>query len=169
MYKIILIAGIIGITLNTCIDPYVLNLEEYESLLVVDALITNEPVPYTVILSRTFQDQDTLPEMVSQAEVSVKDEEGKISFFTEKEKGIYKSDPDQFTGKIGKTYTLIIKTKEGLNYESEPCLLTGVSDIDSIYYAPDTDFFDNGTIEEPGIRMFINSGNECSDCKYFRW
>jgi hypothetical protein len=47
--------------------------------------------------------------------------------------------------------------------------MTGVPGIDSIYYAPDKEFFNNGTEEESGIRIFIDSGNETTDCKYFRW
>ncbi|MCD6598945.1 MAG: DUF4249 domain-containing protein [Bacteroidales bacterium] len=169
MNKFFLFISILGLTLNTCIDPYVLNLNEYESLLVVDGLITDEPVPYTIKLSRTFQDQDTLPTMVSNAEVSVKDDKGNITIFNEEEKGIYRTNPGNLIGKIGKTYTLHIKTNDGLEYESEPCLMTEVPGIDSIYYAPDKEFFNNGTEEESGIRILIDSGNETTDCKYYRW
>ncbi len=169
MYKILLTIGFLCLTLNTCIDPYVLNLEEYESLLVVEALITDEPVPYTIKLSRTFQNQDTLPDMVTHAEVSVKDDDGNIATFMEEEEGIYKSDPDLFTGKIDETYTLFIRTNDGLEYESNPCLMTRVPEIDSIYFGPGSEFFENGTIEEPGIQLYIDSRNETVNSKYFRW
>ena len=169
MKKNFLFVSLLGLILNTCIDPYVLNLNKYESLLVVDGLITDEAVPYTIKLSRTFKDQDTLPTMVSNAEVSVKDDYGNIAIFQEWRKGIYHSYPDNFIGKIGETYTLHIKTNDGLEYESEPCLMTGVPGIDSIYYTLDKELFNNGTEEESGIRIFIDSGNETTDCKYYRW
>ena len=169
MKRNLLFVSLLGLILNTCIDPYVLNLNEYESNLVVDALVTNEPVPYTIILSRTYKDQDTLPDMVSHAEVSVKDDNGNITIFNEEEKGIYRSNPDNFIGKIGETYTLYIKTNDGLEYKSDPCLMTGVSGIDSIYFSPDRELFENGTIEESGIRIYINSDSENEVCKYFRW
>ena len=169
MKRNLLFVCLLGLILNTCIDPYVLNLNEYESLLVVDGLITDEPVPYTIKLSRTFQDQDSQPTMVSHAIVNVKDENGNISTFKHEGNGKYRSNPDSFIGKIGETYTLYIKTIDGLEYESEPCLMTGTPGIDSIYYAPDKEFFNNGTEEESGIRLFIDSDNETTDCKYYRW
>ena len=169
MKRNLLIAGIFALTLITCIDPYVLKLNKYESLLVVDGLITDESVPYTIKLSKTYQDKDVLPVMVTNAEVNVKDKNGNTSAFMEVAQGIYRSDPDHFIGKAGETYTLHIKTNDGLEYESTPCLMTPVPEIDSINFTPDKEFFDNGNTEETGIRIFVNTGNETGSCKYFRW
>ena len=119
MKRNLLIAGIFALTLITCIDPYVLKLNKYESLLVVDGLVTDENAPYTIKLSRTYQDKDALPVMVTNAEVNVKDNNGNISAFMEVAQGIYRSDPDHFIGKTGETYTLHIKTNDGLEYRSE--------------------------------------------------
>ncbi|NOY36347.1 MAG: DUF4249 domain-containing protein [Chlorobi bacterium] len=169
MNRILLIAGIFFVTLTSCIDPYVLNLNDYESLLVVDGLITNEAAPYTIKLSRTFQDKDTLPVMVSKAVVTVMDKNGVVAAFREEAPGIYRSDPDLFVGETGNTYILHIKTVDGLEYESSPCYMSPVPDIDSIFFTPDNAFFDNGTKEETGIRIFINTGRNDDNCKYFRW
>jgi len=38
------------VVLASCIDPYTHNLKNYKSLLVVEGLITNENVPYTINL-----------------------------------------------------------------------------------------------------------------------
>ena len=169
MKRNLLFVSLLGLILNTCIDPYVLNLNEYESLLVVDGLITDEAVPYTIKLSKTYKDQKTRPDLVSNAIVSVKDGHGNIIIFNQISPGFYRSNPDHFIGKIGETYTLHIKTLYGLDYESEPCLMTGVPGIDSIYFTPDKEFFENGTVEESGIRIFINADIENEVCKYFRW
>jgi len=169
MNRNLLVASILFLTLNTCIDPYKLKLNDYESLLVVNGLITDESAGYTIKLSRTFQDKDTLPEMVVNAEVSVSDLNGNIATFPELEPGIYVSDPDQFVGKIGESYTLHIRTPNGLEYESTPCLMNGVPEIDRIYFSPDNEFFDDGTVEESGIRIYLDADNKISDCKYFRW
>ncbi len=72
MNRTILIAVLFILALTTCIDPYTLKLNDYESLLVIDGIITQEHVPYTIKLSRTFQDQDTVPDMVTHAEVRVR-------------------------------------------------------------------------------------------------
>lgn len=169
MKKIFLIFCILLLAFSTCIDPYILNLEEYESLLVVDGIITDEPVSYRIKLSRTFQNEEVLPVAVSNAEVSVQDENGGINVFQEKDPGIYRSDSTHFTGRVGGTYTLHIKTSDGLEYESDPCPMTGVPEIDSIYFAYDRELINNGTEEEEGIRIFLDASNKNEVCKYFRW
>ena len=164
-----MIPSILVISLTTCIDPYILDLENYESNLVIEGLITDELVANTIRLSRTFQDEETLPVMVSKAEVSVRDEYGEITVFKEQETGIYKSDSMQFTGRVGGTYTLHIKTDDGLEFESDPCTMTAVPPIDSIYYAADSEFFNNGREEEKGLRIFLDASNKEEVCQYFRW
>ncbi len=169
MKRVFLILCILVISLTTCIDPYILDLDEYESLLVVDGMITDEAVSHAIKLSRTFQNEETLPVLVSNAEVSVRDENGNITVFQEKENGIYKSDSTQFTGRIGGTYILHIKTEDGLEYESGSCTMTEVPGIDSIYYAADSEFFNNGEDEEKGLRILLDASNQNEVCKYFRW
>ncbi len=169
MKKLFLIFCIVLLALTTCIDPYFLNLEEYESLLVVDGLITDQPVPYTIKLSRTFQNEEILPVAVSNAEVSVQDENGIIAVFQEEDPGIYRSDSANFLGRVGGIYTLLIKTDDGLEYESDPCSMMGVPGIDSIYFVYDKELINNGTEEEEGIRIYLDAGNKNEECKYFRW
>ena len=164
-----MILCIFGFSLTTCIDPHILDLDEYESLLVVDGMITDEHVSYKIRLSRTFQNEETPPVMVSNAEVSVQDENGEIAVFEEKEKGIYLSDSTLFTGRIGGTYTLYIKTDDGLEFESDPCIMTVVPPIDSIYYATDREFFNHGEAEKKGLRIFLDASNTNEVCEYFRW
>lgn len=169
MKKAVLISCIFILALTTCIDPYELKLDEYESLLVVDGMITDEPVSYTIKLSRTFQSEETLPVAVSNAEVTVKEEDGTVHVFEEKETGIYRSDSLQFTGRVGGIYTLYITTNDGLEYKSDPCIMTAVPEIDSIFFAYDTELINHGTEEEIGIRIFLDAGNKDEVCKYFRW
>ena len=169
MNRVLLIGLLSILALTTCIDPYTLKLDNYESLLVVDALVTQESIPYTIKLSRTFQDRDTLPDMVTNALVNMEDSQGNVTVFHEVSPGIYKSDPTNFTGQVGEIYTLNIKTSDGLEYESDPCVMTEVPEVDSIYFAYDKEFFNNGTEEEEGIRIFVDAGNEGGISKYFRW
>lgn len=165
----ILIIFLLGISLTTCIDPFYLELDDYESILVVEGMVTNELAPNTIQLSRTFQNDTTAPVLLSHAEVSVSDALGVITVFNEHEPGIYKSDPSQFTGRVGGTYTLHIKTEEGLEYASDPCTMTEVPDIDNIYYEPDSEFYDNGTVEEPGLRIYLDAENNVETSQFLRW
>jgi Domain of unknown function (DUF4249) len=155
-------------TLCTCIDPFSPKLNGYESLLVVEGLITDADSSNTVRLSRTFRDQNSIPFGVSDATVSVTDDAGNSSYLINMGGGIYKTDSLVFKGMIGRTYTMHIVTQEGNEYESVPCLMQSVSDIDSIYFAKDQELINNGTESQEGIRIYLDSKTGDYN-QYYRW
>lgn len=154
--------------LSTCIDPYVPNLNGYESLLVVDGRITDENGSFSVRLSRTMKEQNALPEMVSDATVFITDGQGNKYSFLYSGDGFYKAGSPDTKGVAGKTYVLHISTKEGEEYESEPCVMQSVPDIDSIYFERDNEVFNNGTENFEGIRILLNTKGDEST-RYYRW
>jgi hypothetical protein len=152
----------------TCVDPYTPKLNGYESLLVVDGLITDATTSYTVKLSRTNQNQSDIIPSVSDATVFVTDDEGTSSFLINRGNGIYKTDSIEFTGTIGRTYVLHIIMRDGNEYESIPCVMQAVPGIDSIYFEQDQQLFSNGTRAEDGIMIYLDS-KEVSANQYYRW
>src|SRR5664280_2486699 len=164
--SIIAIAAVF--TLCTCIDPYTPKLRGYDSLLVFDGLITDANTSYSVKLSRTFQVQNSTQAMVSDANVSLTDNgENKINLGN-KGNGLYKTDSLDFTGMVGRTYTLHITTKEGNEYISDPCSMQSVPDIDNVYYAKDQELVNNGTQSQEGISIYLDS-KEGENNLYYRW
>jgi len=155
-------------TLCTCIDPYIPNLKGYDPLLVIDGLITDANASYTVRLSRTFQEQNSDPLMVSDATVFITDDIGNSTYLDNKGNGIYKTDSIEFQGIIGRTYMLHVQAKGGGIYESEPCVMQPVPDIDSIYFARDQEIINNGTETQDGIRIYLTS-KEGEINQYYRW
>ena len=151
----------------TCIDPYTPNLKGYESLLSVDALITDANTPSTVKLTRTMQNLNDTPPGVSDAIVFITDDAGNTSNLISTSDGIYKTDASEFKGTIGRTYVLHINTSDGKEYESEPCFMQSVSDIDSIYFEKDQQLVNNATLSLDGISIYLDSkgGNN----QYYRW
>jgi hypothetical protein len=147
----------IVLLLYTCIDPYTPKLNGYESLLVVEGLITNERMPYEIKLSRTMGAVDSNPEKVTDAVVSITDETGKKTILKNSGNGSYKTDTASFIGEVGKTYVLNIATSDGKEFVSEPCVMLPVPDIDSIYYEKDKELFNNGTESLDGIRIYLDS------------
>ena len=136
--------------------------------MVVDALLTNENRSYSVKLSRTRQTQDTKPEMVSGAQVILKDKNGNNSMLHETTAGIYKTDSLLFRGETDNSYILYIKSPDGTEFESDPCQIYPVKQIDTIYFSKDQDFQNNRSVIQDGIRIFIDSENS-GDGKYLRW
>jgi hypothetical protein len=163
-----LILSLLFATLITCIDPFNPNLKGTTSILIVDALLTNENRSYAFKLSWTSQNQNTKPVMAAGATVSLSDKEGAITNLTEVTPGVYKSDSLQFLGRIGNSYVLKIKTTDGNEYESDTCTMSPVQPIDNIYFNKDQEFINNGSEILDGIRIFIDSENE-GDGKYVRW
>ena len=164
-YKLLLIIFILG-NLVTCIDPFTPNLDKFESLLVVDALLTDEYRSNYVSLSRTIMSADDKPVMVSGALVRIKDDSGNGTTLSEISRGIYKTDSLEFKGEAGRSYTLYIKTDDGEEYESDKCFMWPVQDIDSIYITKGQEIVD--TEPREGIWINIDSRGE-SACKYYRW
>ena len=75
----------------------------------------------------------------------------------------------QFTGRVGGTYSLQIRTEDGLEYISDRMYHDSRSPIDSLYYELDSEFYDNGTVEEPGLRIYLDADNRDEACPYMRW
>lgn len=155
-------------TLSTCIDPYSPKLKGYDSILVVDGLITDENSACTIKLSKTLQDQNTVPVVVSDATINITDDEGNSSQLNSMGGGIYKTDSTAFKGIIGRSYTLHITTHDGNEYESVPCLMQPVPDIDSVYFEKDVEIVNNGTESQEGIRIYLDS-KPGDNNEYYRW
>lgn len=155
-------------TISQCIDPYTPRINGYESYLVVEGLVTNENTSYMVKLSKTLQEQNSVPEKVSDAVVYITDDMSGNVHLKNMGSGIYKTDSTEFLGYIGRTYVLHIKTNDGEEYESEPCLMQSVSEIDSIYFAKEQKLTNNGTVNNTGVRIYLDSKAGISN-KYIRW
>jgi hypothetical protein len=164
-WKPIFLLFIIG-TLITCIEPYNQQIGKIESLLVVDALLTDENASNYVRISKSASTAGHKTEMVTGAQVTITDNNGITALFTEKGDGVYKSDSLVFRGEIGHLYTLHIRTADGFEYESDECLLNPVQDIDRIYYKPDESIIDNEI--KSGLRLYVKS-KSTTDCGYNRW
>jgi hypothetical protein len=85
--------------------------------------------------------------VVSDATVSISDDQGNKSYLNNLNNGIYKTDSLEFRGSVGRTYTLHILTNEGEEYESDPCLMQSVAEIDSIYIERDQRLISNETLK----------------------
>jgi hypothetical protein len=154
-------------TLCTCIDPFNPKLGGYMSLLVVDGLITDSNNSNTIRLSRTFQDANNGPLMISDATVYITDDNETSTYLINKGNGIYETDSIEFKGFPGRTYVLHIQT-DGVLYESDPCIMQSVPDIDSIYFEKEEELINNGTQSQKGIRIYLDSKGGDKN-QFYRW
>ncbi len=152
----------------TCIDPYNPKLGEYRALLVIDGIITNLYSSNTIRLSRTFGELSVGPSKVNDAMVFITDDIGNSNDLIFKGNGIYKTDSTSFNGSVGRTYVLHITLPNGEKYESDPCFMHSVPEIDSIYFAKDQRNINNGTKNQEGLSIFLDS-KAGDENQYYRW
>ena len=153
----------------SCIDPYKPNIKNYDSLLVVEGLITNENSSYKINLHRTTKEKTFMPEKVTDANVYITDSDGIKTRLRNCGDGYYKTDSTSFTGVIGKKYTLQILTSDGKEYKSEECTMLPVAGIDTVYYEKGEEISGNQKEILTGINIFLNSEDAAGRNQYFRW
>jgi Domain of unknown function (DUF4249) len=158
--------------ISSCIDR--INIEvpdSYSSQLVVDGLITDEPGPYTVTLTRATRIEKFLQyhrEFVTEAKVIIFDNVGNAEVLTEQEAGTYQTKTGGIQGIIGRSYFIKIETAEGNIYESVPDMMNPVGELDSLYYEMET----IQPIDQPtqyGLRIFIDTQGLPNSENRMRW
>jgi hypothetical protein len=154
---------------GSCIDPYYPVIKNYNSILVVEGLITNENCSYIIRLQRTTKEEDATPEKVTDTNVYIIDEEGITTDLKNCYDGYYKTDSTSFTGVVGQKYTLLIHTSDGKDYKSEECTLLPVAGIDKLYYEKGEETFGNTGESYTGLKILLNSADATGMNQYFRW
>jgi len=127
---VILLAVIFG-TIASCKELYDPKIDIVETPLVVDGIITDQAKPYLIKLTKAlpFNNSNVSKYVneyigISKAKVTVSDNAGNIYNFTESDTvGVYRSDPAEFIGVPGRSYTLSIKTIDNKEYHSAPQLM----------------------------------------------
>ncbi|HDZ41103.1 MAG TPA: DUF4249 domain-containing protein [Bacteroidetes bacterium] len=153
---------------DSCTSKFVPEIEEYDKVIVVEGLLTDESISNYVKLSRTIPIGITgIASPVVNAHIYVKDDLDRIAVFQEKSPGYYISDSTNFTGEAGRTYTLHLSI-DGKNYESEPMLMREVQPIDSIYAR--FEYREDGRY--PPLyqyTIYFDSFDSSNDNRFFRW
>lgn len=153
----------------SCIDPYIPDLKSYNSLLVVEGLITNENNSYKIKLSRTLNQTNSSPEMVTDASVSIIDGNGIETDLQNCADGYYKTDSASFIGIIGQKYYLHILSADGKEYKSEECTMFPVAGIESVYFEKGEEISGSQGELVPGLKILLNTSDATGMNQYFRW
>ncbi|MCK9208819.1 MAG: DUF4249 domain-containing protein, partial [Salinivirgaceae bacterium] len=150
---------------STCIEPFKPDIDKYESLLVVDAIITSEGGSGHVILSKTYPYDETFTTYVDGANVSLINEDGMEYNFINYKEGYYTIADSSFEAIIGEDYKIRIETTDGEICESTFETLTEPVPIDSIYYQ----FISGNDPKSKGLQILMNIENNEKKNVYFSW
>ena len=159
---------IIIVLFKSCTTKFAPEIDEYDNLIVVEVLLTNENVRNYVSLSRTIPIGITgISSPLVDAHVYVQDDLNRVALFNEKSAGHYYSDSLNFIGEVGRTYTLHILAG-GKEYQSEPMLMSEVQPIDSLYAV--FEYREDG-IYPPLYQytIYLNSFDASNNNRFFRW
>lgn len=151
----------------SCIEPYEINTGNYNNLLVVDGLITNENKTHMVKLSRSVKNLNQKAEKVSGARVFITDDLGNYFYLAESGEGVYVTDSTDLMPQTGRTYQLTIETPEGKSYVSSPTTMLPQTEIDNLYFRKDKEWDLNNQNENTGISIFLDGLSYKG--AYIRW
>jgi hypothetical protein len=160
-------------TYNSCVINYVPEISDYEEVLVVEGLITDQPGIYTIKISKSQPIWKRLsPKPLTGCIVSISDDLGQKYSLKESggSFGVYVTDSAGFRGVIGREYSLHIRTTTeslNLNYESLPMKMVPVPPIDSIYY--EKKIFLKSGLPVEGCDIYLNTHDPLNKCKFYRW
>lgn len=160
--------------INSCIAQFIPETDEDKNLLVVEGLITDQPGPNSVKLSKSLPlGRKNVAIPLKGCIVKISDDQGMIYTLKETVAGTYVTDQTKFRGKVGARYTLHINTNttyNKLNYESLPMEMKPVPPIDSIYYEKRTIKEGNELSQAlEGCQVYLNTHDPANYCKFYRW
>jgi hypothetical protein len=171
-YRLFFAILISGLMITGCVEQIDLVSERELVLLVVEGGITTGQGPHNIRLTQSSRFGSALEGFtapVRDAIVSVRDSEGRVTFFQEvDELGNYQT-PVDFRATLGLEYILQIETFDGILYQSLPERVFPVSDLDEISFEyqvlPTTD----PLIQTRGVEFFVEFSDPADETNFYRW
>jgi len=133
VHKINTIFIFLAVFIGSCVDPLDIEIEEDLNVLIVEGSITTGPGPHNIRLSSSAKYASIIESFVrpvQRAKVVIRDSDGNNFQLIEGELpiGVYTT-PSNFLAVVGKSYTLQIRTANGLEYTSLPETIIGATNI----------------------------------------
>jgi uncharacterized protein DUF4249 len=170
--------------INSCVTMFIPEISESQDLLVVEGMITDQPEVNTIKLSRSMplgKRTDAIP--LPGCSVMIEDDLGTTYYLDESGPGVYVTDPSEFTGVVGRFYTLRIFTNsfssgnfsyESIptyySYESVPMEMKPVPPIENISYVKEIIEEESEGIKlKEGCQLFLSTNDPADKCKYYKW
>ena len=153
------------LSLCACVESFDVETQNYESVLVVEATITDELKSQDIKLSRAYRLEGDATISENNAKVTVIENNAREYQFNETESGKYTSE-DTFAAKTGSSYRLMVKTSDGRSYSSDTAQseISNFDAIDSLYAL--RTFDGTGT---DGVEVYVDNANRNTDARFYRY
>ncbi|MVM30258.1 DUF4249 family protein [Spirosoma sp. HMF4905] len=153
----------------SCVTEYQPGNVSIPPALIVEGLITDQPGPYLVKLTRTADySYKSLNLLETGATVIISDDLGNQEVLTEQSPGgTYKT--AKLQGIAGRTYKLTIRARNGEQYESEPEQLKASPPIGRLYYEYRYDAGASTNGKANGWDVYVDSKDPETPGDFYRW
>jgi len=163
-------AFLLLLTQVSCVEKYWPDLGgAYQDALVVDGIITNNPGPYTVKLSRSSSVEAPKLLPYTGCYVSINCDDGSTEQLIETEAGVYLSSVFGMQGEIGKKYKIIIYTPNEETYESDFQELKAPVELADVYYEEEIQPSEDLNHNLEGLRFYLDTKTAAQDTNYLLW
>lgn len=158
--------------MSACVERIEFDVPEAQLLTVVEGMISDQPGPYLVSLSRGLRlDADsTYRAPIENATIQLFDDEGNVENLFETKPGTY-STGGLIQGQVGHSYHIQIETPEGLVFESEPERINQVGEVENIRFEfePRTIVESFGEVRADVFNIFVDAKAGSDAETYVRW
>ena len=152
-----------------CVEPFTPTLEENESLLVVEGIITDAPGPYIVELSIST-DLTSLSKLpLAGARVTIVEQGGEQEELLEISPGVYSTSVSGIRGVVGKRYKVVVVTPEGEAYESSFEEILPPEPVDTVYVEIESRVDPNYNYDLRGYQFYVDASIQNPENKYLFW
>jgi hypothetical protein len=164
---------VFAMLMGNCIEPYTIPPSNEPSLLVVDGLITTEPGPHFVKLSRsTTLNETAIEKPVESATLWIMDNMGEQINLIETSPGMYQTTPAAWHAESGKSYIFQIELSDGRLFRSTEQEIYSSGTIDSLFatFSPNAiSNVDDPSLSQDAFSLFLNASGEVGLLNLFRW
>ena len=161
-YKLIIFL-LITCTIYSCIEPFEAETKTFESVLVIEARLTNEVKYHEIELNRTYTFEENKPVAELNAVVKIIDDQQNEFQFIQNSQGKYVS-IDKFGAVSDRSYQLSVITNDGKQYSSELISLPESNLTNNLTFNKETN---QQNVE--GIAMYMDSFDELENSGYYRF
>lgn len=146
-----------------CVEEFQVEFEDFESVLVIEATITDQMALQEVLLTRTYEFEAEETAKESGAQIFVIGSDGNRYAFIEAEEGRYVSD-QTFAATADVEYHLSVETKDGRTYGSGTKVLPNLAQVDDVSARRFTN--DLGV---NGMGIFLDAKTPGATSSYYRF
>ncbi|NOT76007.1 MAG: DUF4249 domain-containing protein [Cyclobacteriaceae bacterium] len=163
---------LVFVLLSACVDHLDITLPEVQPIMIIEGKITDDPGPYTVLISKgvSLEDDSLLRVPIERAKIKLYDDLGNSEDMVENTPGEYMS-TGVIRGQIGHSYHIGVEMADGGVFISEPDLLSPVGEIEAIKYEFEARSIERPYIVEPAniFKIFVDAKAIPGDKNYVRW